>query len=63
MRQNIEKNKLGNFMEIKNILCYDINWVDAVCRIRIRRKNDRILNLLLEMLLESNERELSVHGE
>lgn len=50
-------------MEIKNILCYDTNWVDAVCRIHIRRKNDRILNLLLEMLLESNERELSVHGE
>lgn len=50
-------------MEIKNILCYDMNWVDAVCRIHIRRKNSRILNLLLKRLLESGEKELSDYGE
>lgn len=25
-------------MEINNILCYDLNWVDVVCPIQIRRK-------------------------
>lgn len=50
-------------MEIKNMLCYDMNWIDAACWIHIRRENSRILNHLLKRLLESDEKELSDYGE
>ena len=55
-------NKRENFVEIKNIFCYNIDLVGTICLAHIRRKS-QILYLLLKLLLESNEKELSDHRE
>ncbi len=47
-------------MEIKNILCYDMNWIDAARSIHIRRKIVEFFNFYCWRV---TKKELSDHGE